>query len=338
MFVRGFLIASLTLLGLGNMGFTQPAAPPLAQDENRIDELIHKLGSSKFQERRAAQKELEAIGARALAPLKKFQGSTDPEISKRCGDLVRAIEEKVLTARLLAPKRVQVNFTGLPALHAVAELTKQSGYLIQVRGDRTKLAGKKTSLPAGELTFWQAFDQLCDDIGLAEQTGVPQDQHAAELIGAGGRVDRLFMDNLMAGAKSVEIVAIPGTPKNRNVSYAGAVRSRIYARDGKANGEYQLTLEVSAEPGLQEFTIVGAPASIRLLTIRDRTSNCAPRRHRQIRPRLVLAWRSILFCKPPPVAGSSIYLSKRASPLRASRNLPALSRHGCWGRQKPSLP
>src|SRR5207302_7464632 len=55
------------------------------------------------------------------------------------------------------------------------------------------------------------------------------------------------------------ITLLPGTPKNQHVSYSGSVRSRVYAHTGgKAQG-YRLTLEVSAEPRLQEFAVVGTP-------------------------------------------------------------------------------
>src|SRR5207248_2605294 len=53
---------------------------------------------------------------------------------------------------------------------AVAELARQSGYNIQVLGDRAALASRKITLDTGETTFWQAFDQLCEKGGLVENS------------------------------------------------------------------------------------------------------------------------------------------------------------------------
>src|SRR5438445_7367075 len=110
MLQRSILGALLLVFGFDSLALTQPAGAPGAHDgdSKRIGELIQQLGSAKFQERSAAQKQLEAIGAAALEQLKKSIPTADLETSKRAGELVRKIEEKVLTAGLLAPKQVHL--------------------------------------------------------------------------------------------------------------------------------------------------------------------------------------------------------------------------------------
>jgi hypothetical protein len=170
MLQRSLIGALLLVLGMGSFALTKPAARSSANDNDakRIGELIGQLGSSKFQERSAAQKELETIGAPALEQLKALK-TTDLETSKRAAELVRKMEEKIFTAGLLAPKRVHLKVKDMPVLDAVNELAKLSGYPIQVLGDRTNLAEKKITLDTGDVTFWEAFDKLCTRAGLVEQ-------------------------------------------------------------------------------------------------------------------------------------------------------------------------
>jgi hypothetical protein len=340
------------------------SAPP-AQEQNvdasRIGALIARLGSSKFQERNAAQKQLEAIGAPALEALKKSLASADLETKKRAGDLIRRIEEKALNSSLLAPKRVRLKVTDMPALDAVAELAQLSGYPIQVLGDRTKLADKKITLDTGDVSFWEALDKLCNQAGLAELVAPQQglSVNINEVLPQGFLPPRAVpvppaalppalpvlpppkprpapeikanpnqANNLQAGAKLawLEAVAgaalaqaqaprppappvpppappviqfqlqkavigqaildpvvthpgitlIPAAPKNQHLSYAGSVRIRAYALPGAKPGEYQLALEASAEPRLQDFNLVGMPSLEKVIDEEGQTLSLAP--------------------------------------------------------------
>jgi hypothetical protein len=171
MFQRSTFGALLLVLALGSLALTKPVAPPSANtaDSKRISELIEQLGSAKFQERNAAQKELEAIGVPALEQLKKVSKTGDLETSMRAAELVRKMEEKLFTAGLLAPKRVHLKIKDMAVLDAVNELARLSGYPLQVSGDRTLVAEKKITLDTGDVTFWEAFDKLCTQAGLVEQ-------------------------------------------------------------------------------------------------------------------------------------------------------------------------
>jgi hypothetical protein len=170
------ILVLLLLLASCPLAWTQSAKPPPVNQGKLIDALIGQLGSSKFQDRAAAQKQLEAIGAPALGLLKKAVQTGDLEMSTRAGELVRKIEEREFQAAMLAPKRVRLRVADLPVAQAVAELAKASGYAIHVDGFPTN-PGKKVTLDTGDVTFWEAFDKvcnrLCDDLlgDLSRQIG-----------------------------------------------------------------------------------------------------------------------------------------------------------------------
>src|SRR5207247_3957033 len=118
--------------------------------------------------RHRAKAELEAIGAPALDALRKAARSSDLETSRRAEEIVKKLEDKITTESLLAPKKVRLNLKDTPVPDAVAELSKQSGYNIQLLGDRAALAGRKVTLDTGETTFWEAYDRLRQKAGLVE--------------------------------------------------------------------------------------------------------------------------------------------------------------------------
>lgn len=168
------LVAALTLavgLGWGAIALTQEG-DPLARDAQRIADLVKQLGSSKFAEREKAKKELEAIGNPALEALRKATKDENLETVKRAQELLRKIEDRMLTADLLNPKKIRINVKDQPAMDVVAELSRLSGYQIQVIGDRAAIAEKKITLDTGDVTFWEALDQVCAKGGLSEQVNV----------------------------------------------------------------------------------------------------------------------------------------------------------------------
>lgn len=168
------LVAALTLavgLGWGAIALTQEG-DPLARDAQRIADLVKQLGSSKFAEREKAKKELEAIGNPALEALRKATKDENLETVKRAQELLRKIEDRMLTADLLNPKKIRINVKDQPAMDVVAELSRLSGYQIQVIGDRAAIAEKKITLDTGDVTFWEALDQVCAKGGLSEQVNL----------------------------------------------------------------------------------------------------------------------------------------------------------------------
>ncbi|MCI0463458.1 MAG: hypothetical protein L0Z62_41500 [Gemmataceae bacterium] len=163
---RWVLFALLLGLGLGLSALSHQNVN--AGDSERITKLVSQLGSSKFTERDKAKRELEALGEAALPALRKAVQSGDLETSRRAGELVKRLEQKITLDNLLAPKKLRLNVKDVPVPEAVAQLAKLSGYRIELMGDRAAMANRKVTLDTGETTFWQALDQLCDKAGLVE--------------------------------------------------------------------------------------------------------------------------------------------------------------------------
>jgi hypothetical protein len=142
-------------------------------DPQQIDKLIEQLGSGSFQEREAATKALDAIGAPALEKLRKAAESDDIEVSRRASDLVKRIEKRADVSRVLTPKRVHLVSKDTPLKEALEDFKKKSGYEITLYDPDSKLINRRVTLDTGEVPFWEAFDQFCDKTDLAPAT--PQD-------------------------------------------------------------------------------------------------------------------------------------------------------------------
>src|SRR5262245_21464 len=156
---------------------------PPKVEKARPEELIKQLGSSKFAERERARKALEGIGLPALDALRQAAKEGDLETSRRAAEIVRKLEDKLLTEAMLTPKRLRLKLQDRPVLEAVAELSKQSGYNIQIMGDRTLLADRKITIDTGETTFWEALDLLCEKAGLMETQLVPTPARKGDVPG-----------------------------------------------------------------------------------------------------------------------------------------------------------
>jgi hypothetical protein len=209
-------------------------------DPARIDKLIQQLGSPKFAERAKARQELKQLGDSALEALRKAVKSPDAETSRAAGELLKGLESKILTARLLAPKRVKLSLKDVAVPEAVAELARQSGYAIDIQGDRAALAGRKVTLDTGETTFWEAFDQLCRKAGLVE-VGSPTGAGPGQLIRPPLRIKPL------PGAPN-PFLPVPPPP----VAPGGAVQAQaaIAVAVAQAAGGAVAHVQVQAQPPL----------------------------------------------------------------------------------------
>jgi hypothetical protein len=207
---------------------------PTAEQQKRIDELIKQLGADGFDEREQAQKKLEKIGPAALESLRKAAKDPEAEISRRAADLVARLEELLKSGKQLAPKKVNLKLKDVSVVDAVAELSKQSGYPIQVGGDKAKLAQRKVTLETGETSFWAAFDQLCLKAGLVEPARDGQ-------LAPGG------------------LQVIDGTPTPTPTCYAGALRVRVVPDSvERKGGVAEFLLELSIEPRFRQPKVLGA--------------------------------------------------------------------------------
>lgn len=250
---RNFPLTLTVLLALVTIGLAQPPEskkqPPAdSYQTDAILELVAKLGSASFAQREKARANLEALGPHvALEPLKRIKKSNDAELNRRVADLIRRLEDQLLTEQILAPKMVDLKLDGLSVRQSISELAKASGYPIEFLGDATKFADKRITLN-GKMTFWQAIDQLCEQAGLKE--------HVDGLLPYFGERHRApVAPNGPGGA----IVLINRAKEQSWVSHSGAVKSEIRIRRDATLKEVVVEFIVSAEPRLLNNSLSGAP-------------------------------------------------------------------------------
>src|SRR5205085_2458719 len=58
------------------------------------------------------------------------------------------------------PKRLRLQFADTPVLDAIAEVAKQSGYAVELTGDRAAVSARKISFSSDTMTFWEAVDAI----------------------------------------------------------------------------------------------------------------------------------------------------------------------------------
>src|SRR5262249_35590345 len=99
------LIVPFMVTGLVASESSEPVAPAHRSSLTEyVDRLIRQLGSSKFDEREAAAKALEAVGEEALEPLRKAANrSEDAEVRRRASELATLIQRQTFQC-LQGPK------------------------------------------------------------------------------------------------------------------------------------------------------------------------------------------------------------------------------------------
>jgi hypothetical protein len=234
---------ALLLSGSGGHGADKDQAEHVAA-------LIKQLGSPKYAERQASGQALDRLGPAALPALNRAAKSVDPEVSRHARALVRRINKRVERDRLLAAKRVHLIYRDTPLMDAVADFGKKTGFVIQIEGDRSKLAGRKITLDTGKTTFWQAFDLFCVRAHLVER-GLSLAQTKNLTIGPNpGKTDPRLR---LLYAKPLELPTC----------YFHGVRVRALPSSipleeiPKAEGERVLVLEASLEPRIRLRNLVG---------------------------------------------------------------------------------
>jgi hypothetical protein len=278
------------------------------------------------------------------------------ETARRTADLVRRIEEKVQVAALLAPRKVRLKLKAATVQEALAELTRQSGYALQLEGDRTAVADRRVTLDTGETTFWEALEQMCGQARLVERPAQAAG-HAANLYSKEppvlGRARPLIRRVAPRGGAQApvplpppvqmqiqefgilrmqppagpagQIVLTPGDPTKRHVSQAGSVRVVLRpgspGPDGKLP-DHRLLLEVSAEPRLAGFQLVGTPGVLKAIddqgqTLRPSQDVDRPENAADFDPQLYLPYGQSL----PVRRSATVSLRKGEKPAQALKEL-----------------
>jgi hypothetical protein len=232
-----------------------------------LHRLVFRLGSARHAEREAAARLLDARGVEALPALRQARQSQDAEVRRRAGQLIERIEKRIQAAQLLAGKRVRLRYRNKPVFEAVADIARQTGYTIELDGDRTGLVGRTVTLDTGDVTFWEALDMFCRKAGLDERASggafPPPDEREIMI-----RKERAARWKRVQYAAAQPRPAGPILLQDRNPSpvptcRAGAIRIRALPpgpHEGPlfahAAGEVLAKLEVTPEPRLAWLGVV----------------------------------------------------------------------------------
>ncbi len=152
----------------GYLGAITPALPKLSADETaKVRKLIDELGGD-FKTRERASKELNKFSAGALPLLQEAAKNTsNPEVKRRLEEIMPAMER----AAALGPTRVTLSLKDKSIRDAVQELSKASGYTIQLQNDgRPNEGTRKVTVEFKDTPFWEALDKLCEagEVRIAE--------------------------------------------------------------------------------------------------------------------------------------------------------------------------
>jgi hypothetical protein len=227
----------------------QPATP------ERVAKLIQQLGSTDFDEREAATRALDTLGAPAMEALREATQSSDLEVRRQAQDLGERIQRRVESADALTPSRVHLIYKDTPLTEALADFGRKTGYVLRLADGQPPLANRTVTLDTGPTTFWQAFDRFCLSAGVKEQTEqlVVEPRRRPIPINRPGPEARFVpREIILVDGRSEQPTHYAGNLVIRTLSPAAAL-------DGlkKAPDEALLGLEVLAEPALQARGVLG---------------------------------------------------------------------------------
>ena len=257
-----FLILLLTL-GVALAGPPAPEAAEPALSPAEVDQLVHRLGSPDYADREAATRALLDLGAPALDALRRAARHPDEEVRTRASRLVRQIEQRAASARLLAPQRIRLAYNNAPVTAVVEDLAQKTGLRIHLEGDTARLAGRTVTMDTGERTLWEAFDRVCTVAGLVERVPPPRPREtiaAVQTIRTIG--NRTYIeDDRGEDEEDRGLILADGPPVRVPTCYAGAVRVRALPAAGRAeakqaDGELAVVLDVTTEPRLRWQRVV----------------------------------------------------------------------------------
>lgn len=257
-----FAVGLVSAMGLGlQSGYS---ATPAANGETELSRLIGQLGSQRFQEREESTKALDDLGPAALEALQKATRNEDAEIRRRAATLVRRIEKRLDTARILAPHKTRLSFRDVPVPQAVAEFSRKVNFPITIEGDLTRLRTRKITLETAEIPFWEAYEQFCQKAGLVDKYLAQFQTVPTAAFSAAQRalLEREIVARtanpyaLAAGAADGRLVLVDGQAPSLPTSVTGAVRVRALPKNlampqGKVAGEASFTLDITPEPKMQ---------------------------------------------------------------------------------------
>lgn len=163
--MRKTVLLSVIVFAALSLGADAPP-PPMANPQDR---LVEQLGNGDFRQREDALRALHSEGGRALPALRRGLGHHDPEIRRRCRDLIPEIE----LGALLAPRRVSLDVDNKPLRVACEEIARQTGYKVEFWA---RSPDASYSFHFKDLLFWQAIDRVCETARLTLQPNTGDDR------------------------------------------------------------------------------------------------------------------------------------------------------------------
>lgn len=179
-------------------------------------------------------------------------------------NLTHAQDRKLPAA--IAPTKVRLELRDTPVDQAVAELSRKIGYLIFLDDADGKLKKRTITLNTGDVTYWEAVEQVCAKGGLVEGVpGValgpkvlpklpppPKPGEPIPLIKIG---DGTPIFRTVRGVLTLK----DGMPKAVSTDTSSAVRIKVSQRFTPASSvdEMTCTLQVNPEPKLRWEELVG---------------------------------------------------------------------------------
>lgn len=222
-----------TLIFLAGLASTAGAATP-----EQIAGLIERLGSGDYRERQAAFRQLDALGEPALERLKSTLANSDSETRSRVAELIRRIEQRQTTARILAPSLVELNINNLSVKDAVTLTATTTNLPVTLVGNAAKANERRVTYHSGRVPAWEAVDgflraaQLTEWDGVTNVAGLPAPQagqvdgnHQVFMAGNGRMVIR-GSRNVRGPQPMNQILVYDGVPPALPTCQAGAVRIR----------------------------------------------------------------------------------------------------------------
>lgn len=241
----------------------------MAAPVENVAGLVNQLGSANYRERTAAFRELDALGESALEALRTAIGSADSETARRALELVRRIEYRANSARILKPSLVEIDIVDKPIPEAVKEFNAKTNLALATVGDTSALGKRTVTYQSGRVPLWEAVSgftkaaKLSEWDGLTPIPGLPAPITTAQIevakpimVGQNGQMIfrngvRGTNQNQMPRLGLLDRLPIP-TPTHQ----AGAVRIRVLPSStplpatSADPAEYLLPLQVSLEPRL----------------------------------------------------------------------------------------
>lgn len=125
----------------------------------QVVELVGRLGHPDYAVRESATRQLDQLGPRVLAELRReVEKSRDGEVLRRGGELISRLEKRAADERALAATFVELKRDNASLQQIAEDLSKQTGYAVTVIG----VGSQRVTLHTGRVTFWQAIEQFCD--------------------------------------------------------------------------------------------------------------------------------------------------------------------------------